>query len=70
MNHGITTAGTRTAQLGAGMGEFIERYGISIVGGCCGTTPDHIRAIAERCAGLTPHGGFGISEHIIRHAVS
>jgi len=26
MNHGITTAGTRTAQLGAGMGEFIERY--------------------------------------------
>ena len=30
----------------------------SIVGGCCGTTPAHIAAIAERCAGLTPHGGF------------
>src|ERR671939_1264087 len=28
--------------------EFVERYGVSIVGGCCGTTPDHIRAIAER----------------------
>src|SRR3954447_24401185 len=27
--------------------EFVERYGVSIVGGCCGTTPDHIRAIAE-----------------------
>jgi cyclopropane-fatty-acyl-phospholipid synthase len=26
MNHGITAAGTRNAQLGAGMGEFIERY--------------------------------------------
>src|ERR1700757_3438836 len=33
------------------LGEYVELYGISIVGGCCGTTPDHIRAIAERCAG-------------------
>src|SRR5215210_6148751 len=23
--------------------EFVTRYGVSIVGGCCGTTPDHIR---------------------------
>ena len=26
MNHGITAAGTRNDQLGAGMGDFIERY--------------------------------------------
>src|SRR5688500_11962466 len=32
------------------LGDFVERYGVSIVGGCCGTTPDHIRAIHERCA--------------------
>jgi 5-methyltetrahydrofolate--homocysteine methyltransferase len=31
--------------------EFVERYGVSIVGGCCGTTPEHIRAIASRIAG-------------------
>jgi 5-methyltetrahydrofolate--homocysteine methyltransferase len=31
--------------------EFVERYGISIVGGCCGTTPDHIRAIVDRVGG-------------------
>ncbi|MGB0889092.1 MAG: dihydropteroate synthase, partial [Solirubrobacterales bacterium] len=31
---------------------FVEKYGISIVGGCCGTTPEHIRAIADRCADL------------------
>src|SRR5207302_766700 len=36
------------------LGEFVERYGVSIVGGCCGTTPAHIAAIAERCAGRTP----------------
>src|SRR6187455_674021 len=33
------------------LGEFVERYGVSIVGGCCGTTTEHIAAIADRCAG-------------------
>jgi 5-methyltetrahydrofolate--homocysteine methyltransferase len=27
---------------------------VSIVGGCCGTTPEHIAAVAERVSGLTP----------------
>jgi 5-methyltetrahydrofolate--homocysteine methyltransferase len=34
--------------------QFVERYGVSIVGGCCGTTPDHIRAITERVGGREP----------------
>jgi 5-methyltetrahydrofolate--homocysteine methyltransferase len=38
--------------LAESLGEFIEHYGISIVGGCCGTTPEHIKAIADRCADL------------------
>jgi 5-methyltetrahydrofolate--homocysteine methyltransferase len=33
--------------------EFVERYGVGIVGGCCGTTPEHIAAIAERVADRT-----------------
>ncbi|MDQ6821845.1 MAG: homocysteine S-methyltransferase family protein, partial [Actinomycetota bacterium] len=36
------------------LGEFVDRYGVSIVGGCCGTTPAHIQAIAERVQGRTP----------------
>jgi 5-methyltetrahydrofolate--homocysteine methyltransferase len=36
------------------LGEFVERYDISIVGGCCGTTPAHIAAIAERVRGRVP----------------
>jgi 5-methyltetrahydrofolate--homocysteine methyltransferase len=36
------------------LGEFVERYGVSIVGGCCGTTPAHIEALAQRVAGRTP----------------
>lgn len=31
--------------------EFVDRYGVGIVGGCCGTTPDHIRAIATAVKG-------------------
>ena len=31
--------------------EFVERYGVGIVGGCCGTTPAHIAAISERVGG-------------------
>jgi 5-methyltetrahydrofolate--homocysteine methyltransferase len=30
------------------LAEFVERYGVGIVGGCCGTTPAHIAAIVER----------------------
>jgi 5-methyltetrahydrofolate--homocysteine methyltransferase len=30
------------------LAEFVERYGVGVVGGCCGTTPEHIRAIVER----------------------
>src|SRR3954466_2895669 len=33
--------------------EFVERYGVGIVGGCCGTTPDHIGALHERVGGRT-----------------
>jgi 5-methyltetrahydrofolate--homocysteine methyltransferase len=29
------------------LGEFVHELGVSIVGGCCGTTPEHLRAIVE-----------------------
>ena len=34
--------------------EFAAEGLVNIVGGCCGTTPDHIRAIAHAVAPLTP----------------
>jgi 5-methyltetrahydrofolate--homocysteine methyltransferase len=40
--------------LAATLGEFVERYGVGIVGGCCGTTPEHIAAIRERVEGRVP----------------
>src|SRR4051794_38892014 len=40
--------------LAATLGEFVERFGVGIVGGCCGTTPEHIAAIRERVGGRVP----------------
>jgi 5-methyltetrahydrofolate--homocysteine methyltransferase len=34
---------------------FLENKLLNIVGGCCGTTPDHIKAIAEIVEGYEPH---------------
>ncbi len=34
--------------------EFCEAGYVNIAGGCCGTTPDHIRAIAQAVQGLPP----------------
>jgi len=36
------------------LGEFAQSGLVNIVGGCCGTTPEHIRAIAEAVHGLPP----------------
>lgn len=37
------------------LGEWAEAGWLNIVGGCCGTTPDHIAAISEQVSGLSPH---------------
>ncbi len=36
------------------IGEFAEAGLVNIAGGCCGTTPAHIQAIAERMKGIAP----------------
>lgn len=33
---------------------FVERDGVSVVGGCCGTTPDHIAALVRTLEGIKP----------------
>jgi 5-methyltetrahydrofolate--homocysteine methyltransferase len=34
--------------------DWAEQGIVNIVGGCCGTTPEHIRAIAEQVKGYSP----------------
>ncbi|MCX4544502.1 methionine synthase [Streptomyces sp. NBC_01565] len=33
---------------------FVREYGLSLVGGCCGTTPEHLRQVVERVRELSP----------------
>jgi 5-methyltetrahydrofolate--homocysteine methyltransferase len=42
------------ADMARQLGEFAASGLVNIVGGCCGTTPDHIKAIAAAVAGKAP----------------
>ncbi|MBL8177661.1 MAG: methionine synthase [Bryobacterales bacterium] len=42
------------AMLAAQMERFVEHGWLNIIGGCCGTTPGHIRAMAEMAEGRRP----------------
>src|SRR5579863_8490955 len=33
---------------------FVQDYGVRIVGGCCGTTPEHLKAVVEAVSGIEP----------------
>jgi 5-methyltetrahydrofolate--homocysteine methyltransferase len=41
------------AELASWLRRFVTEYGVQIVGGCCGTTPEHLRVVVEAVQGLT-----------------
>lgn len=41
-------------EFAAHMCMFVERYGVSVVGGCCGTSPAHIKALAQKLKDFKP----------------
>ncbi len=41
-------------QLAEHLYRFITEFGVSAVGGCCGTTPEHLAAVVARCADAVP----------------
>ncbi len=41
-------------ELADSLSSFVSEFGVGFVGGCCGTTPEHIRQVAERVAGMRP----------------
>ena len=42
------------------VGEFLDNGWVNIIGGCCGTTPDHIAAIAEQAKRCRPHNKVSV----------
>ena len=55
------------------LGEFVEQFGVRIVGGCCGTRPEHLEAIVSRVrsarsgASSATRGGISAPD-VTRHA--
>lgn len=45
--------------------EFLEAGFLNIVGGCCGTTPDHIQALAEAAKKHQPRKGFVAHKEVV-----
>jgi 5-methyltetrahydrofolate--homocysteine methyltransferase len=59
-NAGLPVLGANGASYPLGPNElaialegFVDDYGISLVGGCCGTTPAHLAAVVEKVSGKT-----------------
>ncbi|MGW4244408.1 methionine synthase, partial [Nocardia sp. NPDC004722] len=53
-NAGLPILGAKGAEypltaeeLAIALSQFVSEFGLSLVGGCCGTTPEHIRQVAE-----------------------
>lgn len=40
--------------LGESLAAFVSQYGLSMVGGCCGTTPEHLRRVVDEVHKVTP----------------
>ena len=41
-------------QLASAHRDFVTSFGVQLVGGCCGTTPEHLRQVVEAVRDLTP----------------
>ena len=60
-NAGLPVLGPRGAeypltppQMASALAGFVAEFGLRFVGGCCGSTPEHIRQVAEAVARVTP----------------
>jgi 5-methyltetrahydrofolate--homocysteine methyltransferase len=42
------------AELAEAHARFVAEFGLNVVGGCCGTTPEHVRQVVEAVGGHAP----------------
>ena len=54
VREGATYFPEQPDEFAASLAHFAKDFGVSIVGGCCGTTPAHIRALSSAVSGLAP----------------
>ena len=49
-------------ELAEHMGRFVEEFGVQVVGGCCGTTPEHLARVVEALSDAVPAGRTPVLE--------
>ncbi|MCC6764708.1 MAG: methionine synthase [Deltaproteobacteria bacterium] len=47
------------------VGRFVAQGWVNLVGGCCGTVPEHIRRLAEGAAGKAPRALSGVRRSVV-----
>ncbi|MFI5265759.1 MAG: methionine synthase [Chloroflexota bacterium] len=55
--------------MAAELRSFVAEFGVNVIGGCCGTTPEHIRAFVAATRGLTPTRSVAAEEPRIASGV-
>jgi 5-methyltetrahydrofolate--homocysteine methyltransferase len=58
------------AELAAWLRRFVTEYGVQIVGGCCGTTPEHLHAVVEAVKDVTPASRSAVQQSVAASAFS
>lgn len=61
MEHGQAVYKLGPSELADAHERFVQEIGAALVGGCCGTTPDHIREVAARVKGRHHNSGHWAS---------
>ncbi len=51
---GMTVFPLQPNELADWLEKFVRDYGLNIVGGCCGTRPDHLAEVSKRLQGVRP----------------
>ncbi len=51
---GVAVYKLTPGELAAYHRRFVTEYGVQVVGGCCGTTPEHLRAVVDAVKDCTP----------------
>jgi 5-methyltetrahydrofolate--homocysteine methyltransferase len=51
---GVAVYRLTPAEMASHLRRFVTEYGVQLVGGCCGTTPEHLHAVAEAVKDLQP----------------
>ncbi len=54
VHEGVVCYDLSPTQLAEYHSRFVTELGVSVVGGCCGTTPEHLRQVVEAVRELTP----------------